>query len=211
MIIIMLCADSPDSFSPLVSIAHRFGLVFLITSYAHTVLVQISSSWTSNICSSVRRNPEKYVAYGFSLSVSVSLSVCLSLSIYIYEISRSLTYLGLNIRLVCWLIGCGLQQIIPCMLFNDKCCLYIHIRCIRFLKESFVGNNLYIYMLLEGNHQFYICSNSLIYSLAYYIYIYIYVCVCVSVCLCEYVMTVMCHIQTYIQILQLQTSPYRFF
>ena len=39
------------------------------------------------------------------------------------------------------LVGCVLQHINPCRLFNAKSCLYIHIEYICFVNEWFVGNN----------------------------------------------------------------------
>ena len=57
-----ISVDMPDPFSPPFSINHCFQL-FRATSRISTELLYGGSSWSSCLCSSMWRGPQKYVAY----------------------------------------------------------------------------------------------------------------------------------------------------
>ena len=60
--------DFPDSLSPPISIVHRFRDVFQATSCIDTELLYIGSSWSTCLCSSMRRGPQYCIAYEFVLT-----------------------------------------------------------------------------------------------------------------------------------------------
>ena len=68
---------SPDPLSPLVSIAYYPRQVFQVTSCVRTEILSIGSSWSSNLCSSMWRGPQEYIAYELCLT-SPAVSVCFS-------------------------------------------------------------------------------------------------------------------------------------
>ena len=55
--------DLPDPLSPPVSIVHRSREIFKAISCIGTVLLYIGSSWSPCLCSSLWRDPPKYIAY----------------------------------------------------------------------------------------------------------------------------------------------------
>ena len=60
--------DFPDLLLPAVSIVHHSQEVFQATSCISKELLYIGSSWSSNLCSSMCRGPQEYIAYEFILT-----------------------------------------------------------------------------------------------------------------------------------------------
>ena len=60
--------DLPDSLSPPISIVHRSREVFQAITCIGTELLDVGSSWSSCLCSSMWRGPLEYIAYEFVLT-----------------------------------------------------------------------------------------------------------------------------------------------
>ena len=74
IIIMSRCQHGSSWPSPApVSIVHRSRQVFKVKSRIGTALLYIDSSWSSCLCSSMWRGPQKYVTYEF-LSTSLAVS-----------------------------------------------------------------------------------------------------------------------------------------
>ena len=71
IIIIMSCCQHGSPWPFLATcLIHYFQEVFQATSYIGTELLYISSSWSSNFCSSMWRGPQEYISYKFVLTSS---------------------------------------------------------------------------------------------------------------------------------------------
>ena len=89
----------PDPLSPPFSIIHRFRKVFKATSCIGTELLYVGSSWSSCLCSSMRRGSQEYVTYEF---VSTS-PACLVRQTWIVFVT------GGKWPYSCCFVGCCLQ------------------------------------------------------------------------------------------------------
>ena len=86
--------DIPDPLSPLLPIIHRLRQVFRVTSCVLTLLLYVSSCWSSCFCSSICGGPQEYLAYELVLA-SPAVS-CVSGSSNLYRFRDG----GASVRIV---------------------------------------------------------------------------------------------------------------
>ena len=59
-----ISTDIPDPLSSPLPIVHCFRQVLRATSRIATELPYVGSSWSSCLCTSIRRDPQEYITYG---------------------------------------------------------------------------------------------------------------------------------------------------